>query len=245
MGISKWESFLEKHIEGFFNKKFGSALEPFEVEKQLIREMQRKRKKSGKNNLLPNSYSLYISITDYQCLCSKRFIDELYMTIEKETIRSDCFIEGKLQVHIEKNEDFSQGMCEVSSCFQEAPVGKNYNEPNTLILDRSAFEPPLNLPVVYKITSLTVVEGPDLDAYLEFGEKQIYIGRREKNDFILTDTNASRMHAYITFECHRHILYDAESLNGTCLNGQKISSACLCSGDEIKIGNTVLLYEVI
>ena len=104
---------------------------------------------------------------------------------------------------------------------------------------------PLNLPQEMKITSLKVVEGPDTDAYLEFGEGQIYIGRREKNDFILTDTKASRLHAWIAYENHRHVLYDAQSTNGTYVNGEPVESICLCAGDEIQIGTTVLLYEVI
>ena len=39
MAFTKWETFLENHIEGFFNKKFGSALEPIEVEKKLEKEI--------------------------------------------------------------------------------------------------------------------------------------------------------------------------------------------------------------
>ena len=119
-------------------------------------------------------------------------------------------------------------------------------ECNTIILDKSEFNPPMNLPVEYKTVSLLALEGPDIDSYLEFGEKQIYIGRRVNNDFILTDGNASRVHAYIAYERHRHILYDADSLNGTFVNGQRVlSPQLLHAGDEITIGETVLLYEVI
>ena len=39
MSIGKLESFLGKHIEGFFNKKFSSSLEFPEVAKQLQREV--------------------------------------------------------------------------------------------------------------------------------------------------------------------------------------------------------------
>ena len=46
MLIRKWESLLEKHIEGFFNKKFASALEFAEIEKYLEREMRLKKKKT-------------------------------------------------------------------------------------------------------------------------------------------------------------------------------------------------------
>ncbi len=114
------------------------------------------------------------------------------------------------------------------------------------MLDKSEFNPPLNLPTEYKTVSLLAVEGQDIDSYLEFGEKNIYIGRRVNNDFILTDTNASRVHAYITYERHRHILYDAESTNGTYINGKSVVlPQLLRPGDEIGIGETVLLYEVI
>ena len=74
----------------------------------------------------------------------------------------------------------------------------------------------------------------------------MYYGSRVNNDFFLTDGNASRVHAYIAYERHRHILYDADSLNGTFVNGQRVlSPQLLHAGDEITIGETVLLYEVI
>ena len=101
------------------------------------------------------------------------------------------------------------------------------------------------LPREYELASLTAVNGVDKDSYLAIGEKQVYIGRLDKNDFILMDPNASRMHAYVTYERHRHFLHDAESTNGTFVNGKPVLHACLAPGDEIQIGSTVLLYEVI
>jgi len=77
------------------------------------------------------------------------------------------------------------------------------------------------------------------------GERQIYLGRRETNDFVLDDESASRIHAYIAYERHRHILYDAGSLNGTHVNRKSISRHELRDGDKILIGNTVLAYKVL
>ena len=45
MGFASIESFLENHIEGFFNKKFDSDLEFPEIEKKLQREIERCRSK--------------------------------------------------------------------------------------------------------------------------------------------------------------------------------------------------------
>ena len=65
------------------------------------------------------------------------------------------------------------------------------------------------------------------------------------NTLVLTDTNASRLHAWISYEHHRHELYDAQSTNGTFVNGRRIDSCRLQHGDKIRIGMTVLRYEVI
>ena len=251
MSIGNLESFLEKKIEGFFNRKLSSVLEPTEVIKQLEREVLRKRRKGQDGLIVPNFYYVEMDPEDYQRLCARRFLDELYIMVEKMVISNDIFMNGQLEITLNANEEFSQGTCEVKGSFVDHSYGEmeypvNTPECHTIVLNKSEFKPPLNLPVEYNTVSLLAIEGPDIDSYLEFGEKQIYIGRRVNNDFILTDTNASRVHAYITYEQHRHFLYDAESLNGTFVNGQRVvAPQLLRSGDEIQIGETVLVYEVI
>jgi len=96
------------------------------------------------------------------------------------------------------------------------------------------------------VSGKQINENPtDEEAYLEFGERKVYIGRRDKNEFILTDTQASRLHAWIAYERHRHVLYDAQSTNGTYVGGERIEQHVLQDGDEISIGSTLLVYEVI
>ena len=40
-------------------------------------------------------------------------------------------------------------------------------------------------------------------------------------------------------------MHDAQSTSGTFVNGKAVQEACLCAGDEIQVGSTVLRYEVI
>ena len=244
MGFSKLESILGDRIEGFFNKCFSGTLELAEIMKQLEREMIRKKKRSDDGYLVPNAYTVFLSEEDYGRLCAQRFQDELHEALEKQVILQDCFMDGVLQLHLQKSKLLKEGLCEIQSSFA-GELEENEEEQHTLVLERKKFNVPLNLPYEYKTASLTVLDGIDKDSYLEFGEKQIYLGRLDKNDFILLDTNVSRMHAYITYERHRHVLHDADSLNGTFVNDEKVKSVCLRAGDEIKIGHTVLLYEVI
>ena len=249
MGIGKLESFLENHIEGFFNKKFSSDLEPVELSKALEKEIARQGKGKAQR-MVPNQYVFFLAKEDYQRLCAQRIIDELYTVAEKQVILQNYTMQGKLTVSCQADEAKQRGIFELKSRFSEPEDDaqtKNCDEQNTLVLakPRLGSQQPLNLPKEVKLVSLKVIEGPDLDAYLEFGEGQIYIGRREKNEFILTDPKASRLHAWIAYENHRHVLYDAQSTNGTFVNGEPVESICLCSGDEIQIGTTVLVYEVI
>lgn len=249
MSMGKLESFLERHIEGFFNRRLGSSVEQAEVMKKLEHELLHRRKKGRMDTVVPNSFYIELTEEDYQRLCVRRFLDELYVQVEKLVIQNDCFMDEDLAITVNSSSGLAKGSCVVAARFADDEAAENtisQVECNTIILDKSEFSPPLNLPVEHKTVSLLAVEGPDIDSYLEFGEKQIYIGRRVNNDFILTDTNASRLHAYITYERHRHVLYDAESLNGTFVNGTRVvSPQLLRTGDEITIGGTVLLYEVI
>ena len=246
MEFTKLESFLEDHIEGFFNKRLSGPLEAVELLKQVEREVTRRKEKTEQGVIVPNDYTLILSVEDYQRLCSKRIQDALYEAVEKQVIRQECFMDGELRVRMQKSQTVKQGSCEVKSCFTEGGVPEAKEESSgTLVMERKNFHVPRDLPKEYKIVSLSVIDGQDLDAVLEFGEKQVYIGRREKNDLLLTDPNASRVHAYIAYERHRHVLHDAGSLNGTFLNGEKIEEACLFSGDEIQVGSTLLRYEVI
>jgi hypothetical protein len=250
MSILKWESFLETKIEGFFNKKFASDLQVVEIEKALRREIMLNKKKIQGDIYTPNAYSIYASEVDYQRICSQKTQNQLYEAIVIAAIEQDFMIDGKLSVMLKKDAALKKGSCHIQSCYTSECVDadvqpKTNEEPHTLILERSNFKDSMDLPIEHKFAALTVEQGPDINSYLEIGEKRIHLGRREENEFLLMDVNSSRLHAYISFEKYRHILYDAGSLNGTYVNDQKVTCQRLCFGDEIKIGNTVLLYEVI
>ena len=72
---------------------------------------------------------------------------------------------------------------------------------------------------------------------------RVNIGRRPSNELSLNDKNISRLHAYILFEGNSYVIYDAQSLNGTYVNGIKITSKKLSNKDMVTIGNTTIIYE--
>jgi pSer/pThr/pTyr-binding forkhead associated (FHA) protein len=58
----------------------------------------------------------------------------------------------------------------------------------------------------------------------------------------LNDPQCSRVHAKIVSEEGRWVIVDAGSRNGTLVNGSKVDTAVLASGNRIRIGNTDLQF---
>ena len=72
---------------------------------------------------------------------------------------------------------------------------------------------------------------------------RLILGRSHSCDITVDDINASRSHAELRYELQgAWVLTDLGSTNGTKVNGERISSATLSSGDRVTIGTTDLLF---
>ncbi|MBQ8698692.1 MAG: DUF3662 domain-containing protein [Schwartzia sp.] len=244
--FDRLESFLQAHIEKLFHRKFSDELEPASIRKALGKEISQSRKHSHNGYIVPNIYEIQLGTEDYQRLSSVRFMEDMTVFVEKALIQTDSFMDGALSLRLREESGMAKGSFEIISYYEDAkPQIAADTDSNTLVLSHSDFTLPLNLPPVRRLASLRVIRGVDAKAYLEIGERKVYLGRRDQNDFILTDLNVSRLHASIEYERHRHVIRDAGSLNGLFVNGARMSDACLLPGDEIGLGNTLLRYEII
>ncbi|MCK5552089.1 MAG: FHA domain-containing protein, partial [Deltaproteobacteria bacterium] len=69
------------------------------------------------------------------------------------------------------------------------------------------------------------------------------IGRDRKNDVVLESKIVSREHAQIVNMKGGLTIVDLGSHNGTFVNGTQIRKTVLRDGDEILIGETLILYQ--
>ncbi len=90
--------------------------------------------------------------------------------------------------------------------------------------------------------TIEVITGETNPKTLPLGKEKIKIGRSGYNDLVLTDGKASRDHAEIYFEEGQYFIEDLNSTNGVSVNEQSIHKISLKSGDQITIGDTVLLF---
>jgi ABC-type multidrug transport system ATPase subunit len=69
------------------------------------------------------------------------------------------------------------------------------------------------------------------------------IGRANDNDIVIQDVLASRHHAFLVDTPIGTEIRDAQSINGTFVNGVRVGSAVLSEGDVVTIGNVDLVYS--
>jgi len=92
---------------------------------------------------------------------------------------------------------------------------------------------------------ISVLEGQPKGATLPLEEPRSYsIGRSSTNDLVLKDRNVSRQHCTIQHDGDFFWLIDAQSANGTRVNGAKVQRYLLFNGDVIQLGNTKLVFRV-
>lgn len=86
---------------------------------------------------------------------------------------------------------------------------------------------------------LLVISGPHAGREQRLFEPITSVGRTEENDFTVPDISVSRHHARLKLvEPGRYTLTDLNSINGTLLNGRRISGGVRARhGDRIQFGN--------
>ena len=252
-------SVITGQLSNLFQRR--GELEPKELIKALEREVA---KQKNKENLVPNSYTIYLCEEDCHRLSAARLIKALHEAVERKVIREECFMDGKLSIKLKKMTTGEEAIVIVTSYAEDAEqeedtinlendvlshtliANTNSNDDDkTIIANKAKIVETMRTATPRKVEYNLAVLTDFKSAELVFGEKQIYLGRKESNDFVLGDESASRIHAYIAYERHRHIIYDAGSLNGTFVNKKPISRHELRDGDKILIGRTTLTYKAL
>ena len=77
----------------------------------------------------------------------------------------------------------------------------------------------------------------------DLSKDRLTIGRHRESDVFLEDLAVSRLHTTISHDpSGRYILRDENSANGTYVNGQRVSEHLLQEGDEVQVGQSVLVF---
>jgi signal transduction histidine kinase len=90
------------------------------------------------------------------------------------------------------------------------------------------------------MATLTIIQGPDRGKAFDIDGETSLIGRDPSCEISLHDPGISRHHARLELRGSQYVLKDNGSSNGIFLNGVRVNEAAIQTGDQIRVGNTIL-----
>ncbi len=232
MGVLRnFESRLERGIEGFFRAAFRSGLQPIEMAKRILREMEANKTVGVREVWVPNHYTLWVSGEDRERFANMEaaLIKELEGVVREGAREKGYGLVARPEVGFETGERMKRGDLRVEAELSEAPGPASDEQPAVAPVRDGAGSPRL------------VLDGDGQEWPLR-GERSV-IGRLAGSEVEIQDPGASRKHAEIRRDGSDFVVVDLGSTNGTLLNDSPVSEASLEDGDRITIGRTVLRFR--
>jgi len=138
---------------------------------------------------------------------------------------------------------------------EEKPLFEGIEEPPKLELEKEPTpEPTVPKPSVSQIKTEPVPPNPSEYCFIQLSndhkvslrvlpKKPVAIGRDPSNDIVVLEGPVSKRHARLTFSPDGITIWDVGSKNGTFVNGEKVTSRKLSSGDVISIGSWYFVFS--
>ena len=209
-------------VEGLFSKAFRSGVQPVEIAKLIMREMEAGRSVGVSEVWAPNRFELSLSPEDaarYE-QAEDAILSELRRVIREAAAERGWGLVGPPEVEFIVDEDLKKGdLACVATLVEGEDEGAGGGRASVVIRDDGG--------------ERTVALASDT----------VTIGRLADCDVVLKDKGASRKHAQLKLRDGTWTLTDLGSTNGTRLNGQTVQSRELADGDKITIGTTVIEFQ--
>jgi Protein of unknown function (DUF3662)/FHA domain len=215
MGLQRFERRLERLVEGGFGKAFRSGLQPVEIGRRLVRELNAGRSLGVRGTVVPNHFSVYLSTEDLARFDGfhEAMVSELSETVRESAHEENYRFVGPVEVVLVEDPMAKIGDLRVDVAIVEGLEGSA----GALVL-------------------------PD-GSRIQLGDEPARIGRLPDCAIALSDTQVSRHHAEIHRAEKGFEVVDLKSMNGTTVNGAKIQEHTLVDGDVIAVGETAIRYE--
>ncbi len=201
-------------IERSFAKTFPSDLEPAQIARKLVSTMEAQTRTEDGQLSAPGRYVAYVNAADFERLQPHRtYLEREWRSLLEELATRVGIV-------------FTDGDAGVTMLARDdVPAGAV-----EVAADRG------------RRFALRVVKGvSDFAVYPVEGMARI--GRGLECDVTLNDPGVSRAHAVIETEGAEPTVRDLGSTNGTFVNGARVQAARLRDGDELRFGNTQMLFE--
>ncbi|HSJ94395.1 MAG TPA: DUF3662 and FHA domain-containing protein [Gaiellaceae bacterium] len=239
------EARIEDLFEGVFGRAFRSHVQPIELARKLVKEMDDHRSVSVSRVYVPNEYTLY--------LCSKdrgqfqgyedSLRGELAEYLAEHARREGYALLTPPRVLLTTDDDLAIGEFGIATRV----AAEEASAEDVALLP----EPPVEEPQHTMVYRAAVPDEEPVHAVLTLDGKsrpitkpEVVLGRSREADLRLADANVSRKHAAIRREGEAYWVTDLGSTNGTEVNGERVTRHELKDGDRITLGATEVVFEL-
>ncbi len=247
------ESKIEGLFEGVFGRAFRTHVQPIELARKLVKEMDDHRNVSVSRVYVPNEYTVYLSLDDRAQFdgYEEALIGELEEYLAEHARRERYALLDAPRVKVTTDDDLAVGEFGIATRLVAAEDDAAPPPPPELPLEQPAQtmiyrapaapepeapEAPLPEPVREVIT-LTVAGRKH-----EITTPSVVLGRSREADIRVADVNVSRRHAELRQEGAGYWIVDLGSTNGLEINGKRADRARVRDGDRITIGSTEIVF---
>lgn len=260
--LKKLEEKIQGLFEGGFGRAFKSPVQPVELARKLVKEMEDNKVISVSRVYAPNEYSLFLAPEDYEHF--EAYEEQLKADLADyliEHARKDKYeLLSRPIVIIKTDEDLVVGEFGIATRMVSAPGPAAPEYP--AIDPQLEPEPALGQTTVYRTAAqpdgtmavsagearemgltrecITLLAG---DLAYEVTKRVVLIGRSRQCDLVLADPNVSRRHAELRQRGNDYLIVDLDSTNGVEVNGQKVKTKVLQNGDLINLGTMRVRFE--
>jgi hypothetical protein len=260
--LAALERFFERIFERQTARLFRTRLQPIQLQRRIERSMESARQRDGDRTLVPNRYAVHLAPADLQALrevhpnlaadladAALAFARGHGFTLaDRPTVSlvADGTVEAA-DVRVAATTDKRRG--EPADSGREIPAADPTDRAVPGQVERDQL-PPIEHTAVFVVptieSSMAVLREirPDGSSRsLVVGGRPLTIGRAPDNGLVLADGRASRHHARLYGRRGALVLTDLGSTNGSWVNDRRIDEMALGEGDQIRIGDTILVVE--
>jgi Protein of unknown function (DUF3662)/FHA domain len=214
MGLQSFERGLERMVDGVFSRAFRSQIQPVELGRRMLREMEDHRTVDVRGRtIVPNAFTIRLNPRDRAGFheFEEALVRELGAAASEHIANEGYTIVGPITVDL---------------------VDDETGRPGRFAIDGRVVEP--------KATGVLVLPSGERRS---LGDRVLSVGRMLDNDIVIEDPNVSRRHAEIRPLGTSFVVADLGSTNGTLVNGGSVRQHVLQPGDTITLGSSSLRFE--
>ena len=244
------ESKLESLFEGVFGRAFRTNVQPVELARKLVKEMDDHKSVSVSRVYVPNEYTVFLAPRDRQQFTGyeSQLCDELADFLAEHARRESYALVTRPVVRLETDRDLDVGMFGIATRMSQPSGQSRGPEPDagsTMIYrpDPLPEEPAAAAPAEVVAPPQESVSVAWDGRRLELMKSRTVIGRSKDCAIQLADPNVSRRHAEIRREGEAYWLVDLDSTNGVEVGGKRVKRLKLEDGTRFTVGSTEVTFS--